>query len=255
MEVARELVPLLERKAGRLLVNGFPTGVEVCYAMVHGGPSPATSDNRVTSVGAMSIERFLRPVCYQDFPVALLPGIVTGCEIRSTSGDWLKESCSNSRLRRIAGAIPGKVTECLPKRSCCPLYVQVHPAGHGGDPRQCRGRPARRRGRQFDSGADSDRRMFSLRRIRWRCSWTSEAGWRPIVQLRCMVVAGDRVLRKLRRSAEARQLVCTRSACWMPVASIAGGSSAGDLRSGTGGDGAAGGLQPHLRGFSTTTGR
>jgi NADP-dependent aldehyde dehydrogenase len=71
--MARELVPLLERKAGRLIVNGFPTGVEVCYAMVHGGPSPATSDNRVTSVGAMSIERFLRPVCYQDFPAELLP--------------------------------------------------------------------------------------------------------------------------------------------------------------------------------------
>jgi NADP-dependent aldehyde dehydrogenase len=71
--LARVLVPLLERKAGRLLVNSFPTGVEVTYAMVHGGPSPATSDSRVTSVGAMSIERFLRPVCYQDFPVGLLP--------------------------------------------------------------------------------------------------------------------------------------------------------------------------------------
>jgi len=66
-------VPLLERKAGRVLVNGFPTGVEVAYAMVHGGPSPATSDSRATSVGAMSIERFLRPVCYQDFPAELLP--------------------------------------------------------------------------------------------------------------------------------------------------------------------------------------
>jgi 2,5-dioxopentanoate dehydrogenase len=72
-ELARILVPLLERKAGRILVNGFPTGVEVTYAMVHGGPSPATSDSRVTSVGAMSIERFLRPVCYQDFPAELLP--------------------------------------------------------------------------------------------------------------------------------------------------------------------------------------
>ena len=72
-ELARALAPLLERKAGRLLVNGFPTGVEVTYAMVHGGPPPATSDSRVTSVGAMSIERFLRPVCYQDFPAALLP--------------------------------------------------------------------------------------------------------------------------------------------------------------------------------------
>jgi NADP-dependent aldehyde dehydrogenase len=72
-DLVRVLVPLLERKAGRLLVNGFPTGVEVTYAMVHGGPPPATSDSRVTSVGAMSIERFLRPVCYQDFPAALLP--------------------------------------------------------------------------------------------------------------------------------------------------------------------------------------
>ena len=79
-ELARALVPMLERKAGRLLVNGFPTGVEVTYAMVHGGPSPATSDSRVTSVGAMSIERFLRPVCYQDFPAALLPEVVTRCE-------------------------------------------------------------------------------------------------------------------------------------------------------------------------------
>jgi NADP-dependent aldehyde dehydrogenase len=72
-ELARTLVPILERKAGRVLMNGFPTGVEVSYAMVHGGPSPATSDSRVTSVGAMSIERFLRPVCYQDFPADLLP--------------------------------------------------------------------------------------------------------------------------------------------------------------------------------------
>ena len=72
-ELARELLPLLERRAGRIVVNGFPTGVEVTYAMVHGGPSPATSDSRVTSVGAMSIERFLRPVCYQDLPAALLP--------------------------------------------------------------------------------------------------------------------------------------------------------------------------------------
>jgi alpha-ketoglutaric semialdehyde dehydrogenase len=71
--LARTLLPILERKAGRILCNGFPTGVEVTYAMVHGGPAPATSDSRATSVGAMAIERFLRPVCYQDLPVALLP--------------------------------------------------------------------------------------------------------------------------------------------------------------------------------------
>ncbi|WP_321799175.1 aldehyde dehydrogenase (NADP(+)) [Caballeronia sp. J97] len=73
VDLARRLLPVLERKAGRILANGFPTGVEVSYAMVHGGPFPATSDSRSTSVGAMAIERFLRPVCYQDLPAALLP--------------------------------------------------------------------------------------------------------------------------------------------------------------------------------------
>ncbi|HWB33249.1 MAG TPA: aldehyde dehydrogenase (NADP(+)) [Acidobacteriaceae bacterium] len=71
--MARRLLPILERKAGRIIVNGFPTGVEVCHAMVHGGPSPSTSDSRVTSVGSMAIERWLRPVCYQDLPADLLP--------------------------------------------------------------------------------------------------------------------------------------------------------------------------------------
>lgn len=73
LESARALLPTLERKAGRLLVNGWPTGVEVCDAMVHGGPFPATSDSRSTSVGTAAILRFLRPVCYQDFPDGLLP--------------------------------------------------------------------------------------------------------------------------------------------------------------------------------------
>jgi NADP-dependent aldehyde dehydrogenase len=70
---ARQLVPLLELKAGRILFDGWPTGVEVGHAMVHGGPYPATSDSRSTSVGSRAIERFLRPVCYQNFPKALLP--------------------------------------------------------------------------------------------------------------------------------------------------------------------------------------
>ena len=73
LDNARALLPTLERKAGRILVNGWPTGVEVCDAMVHGGPFPATSDARSTSVGTAAILRFLRPVCYQDFPDALLP--------------------------------------------------------------------------------------------------------------------------------------------------------------------------------------
>lgn len=71
--LAQRLIPTLQRKAGRLIANGWPTGVEVSHAMVHGGPFPATSDGRSTSVGTLAIERFLRPVCYQDFPDALLP--------------------------------------------------------------------------------------------------------------------------------------------------------------------------------------
>jgi NADP-dependent aldehyde dehydrogenase len=70
---AAKMLPLLQRKAGRLLVNGFGTGVEVAHAMVHGGPFPATSDGRSTSVGSLAIARFLRPVCYQDLPAELLP--------------------------------------------------------------------------------------------------------------------------------------------------------------------------------------
>ena len=70
---ARALLPLLERRVGRILVKGFGTGVEVGHAMVHGGPYPATSDGRTTSVGSLAIDRFLRPVCYQDLPDALLP--------------------------------------------------------------------------------------------------------------------------------------------------------------------------------------
>ena len=70
---ARALLPVLERRVGRILVNGYPTGVEVSNAMVHGGPYPSTSDGRTTSVGTLAIRRFLRPVCYQDFPAALLP--------------------------------------------------------------------------------------------------------------------------------------------------------------------------------------
>jgi alpha-ketoglutaric semialdehyde dehydrogenase len=68
-----ELLRILETKAGRLVCNGFPTGVEVCHAMNHGGPYPATADGRSTSVGTRAITRFARPVCYQNFPDAELP--------------------------------------------------------------------------------------------------------------------------------------------------------------------------------------
>jgi 2,5-dioxopentanoate dehydrogenase len=72
-DLARALMPVLERKAGRILANGFPTGVEVADAMVHGGPYPASTNFGATSVGTLSIRRFLRPVCYQNLPEALLP--------------------------------------------------------------------------------------------------------------------------------------------------------------------------------------
>ncbi|KKL18679.1 hypothetical protein LCGC14_2473130, partial [marine sediment metagenome] len=77
-DAAKALMPILERKAGRVLVNGFPTGVEVCDAMVHGGPYPASTNFGATSVGTMAIRRFLRPVSYQNLPKALLPEDLRG---------------------------------------------------------------------------------------------------------------------------------------------------------------------------------
>ena len=88
---ARKLIPVLERTVGRILCNGWPTGVEVGHAMVHGGPFPATSDGRTTSVGTLAIHRFLRPVSYQDFPEALLP-------------ETLREGNQQGALTRIDGA-------------------------------------------------------------------------------------------------------------------------------------------------------
>jgi len=88
----RDLINLLETKAGRLLFNGFPTGVEVCHSMVHGGPYPATSDGRSTSVGTRAIFRFTRQVCFQSFPNAALP-------------DELKEENPLGIWRLIDGAL------------------------------------------------------------------------------------------------------------------------------------------------------
>lgn len=73
LPLAKRLLPVLERKAGRVLVNGYPTGVEVVDSMVHGGPYPASTNFGATSVGTLSIRRFLRPVSYQNFPAGLLP--------------------------------------------------------------------------------------------------------------------------------------------------------------------------------------
>lgn len=77
MPEAKKLATILEEKAGRLLCNGFPTGVEVCDAMMHGGPYPSSTDVRATSVGSLAIVRWLKPVAYQNFPTALLPEEIT----------------------------------------------------------------------------------------------------------------------------------------------------------------------------------
>lgn len=73
LEEYADLLSILEQKVGRLIVNGYPTGVEVTHAMIHGGPFPATTDGRSTSVGTDAIKRFARPVCYQNFPQSMLP--------------------------------------------------------------------------------------------------------------------------------------------------------------------------------------
>lgn len=91
-ESAGTVLPLLRAKAGRVLANGWPTGVEVTHAMVHGGPFPATSDSRTTSVGTLAMMRFLRPVCYQDIPDALLPSALQQANPwnlpRRIDGEW-----------------------------------------------------------------------------------------------------------------------------------------------------------------------
>ena len=73
LAASRDLIAILETKVGRLNCGGFPTGVEVCHAMTHGGPYPATSDGRSTAVGSRAILRFVRPISYQNFPDAALP--------------------------------------------------------------------------------------------------------------------------------------------------------------------------------------
>jgi NADP-dependent aldehyde dehydrogenase len=93
----RELLFALEERAGRLIFNGFPTGVEVCHAMVHGGPFPATSDGRSTSVGTRAILRFTRPVSFQNFPsMALPPELQDGNPLgiwRMVDGVLTKDPC------------------------------------------------------------------------------------------------------------------------------------------------------------------
>jgi alpha-ketoglutaric semialdehyde dehydrogenase len=93
----KKLVQILEQKAGRLLFNGFPTGVEVCPSMQHGGPYPATTDSRSTSVGTGAIKRFVRPVCYQNFPQSALPAELQNANPRKiwriVDGQFTRDAC------------------------------------------------------------------------------------------------------------------------------------------------------------------
>jgi len=99
----RTLIERLEEKAGRLLVNGYPTGVEVSDAIVHGGPWPATSDARGTSVGTLAIDRFLRPVCYQNYPDELLPAALQDANpfklMRLVDGEMTQRPLDGSSVR------------------------------------------------------------------------------------------------------------------------------------------------------------
>ena len=85
LETHSQLVRILEKKVGRVIFNGFPTGIEVCAAMHHGGPYPATTDSHFTSIGTGAILRFGRPICYQNFPQSALPEALKDA---NTTGIW-----------------------------------------------------------------------------------------------------------------------------------------------------------------------
>jgi alpha-ketoglutaric semialdehyde dehydrogenase len=96
LESNKVLLDILENKVGRLVINGAPTGVEVCPSIVHGGPFPATTDPRFTSVGTSAIKRFVRPVCYQNLPDKFLPNELQNSNPeniwRLVNNDWTKKS-------------------------------------------------------------------------------------------------------------------------------------------------------------------
>jgi len=102
-----DLISILETKVGRLIFNGFPTGVEVSHAMVHGGPFPATSDGRSTSVGTQAIYRFCRPICYQEFPDEALPEELKDNNTlgvwRLVDGEMTREAIGQPRKLDVAG--------------------------------------------------------------------------------------------------------------------------------------------------------
>jgi NADP-dependent aldehyde dehydrogenase len=92
----KNLINTVIEKAGRLIINGVPTGVEVCPSMNHGGPFPATTDSRFTAVGTDAIKRFVRPVAFQNFPDSLLPNELRNSNslnvFRLLNGSWTRDS-------------------------------------------------------------------------------------------------------------------------------------------------------------------
>ena len=99
--MSERLLRVLQEKAGRIVWNGYPTGVEVSPSMQHGGPYPATTDSRFTSVGTAAIQRFVRPVCYQGLPQELLP-----------------TELQNNNIRKIWRTINGALTKDEVITSC-----------------------------------------------------------------------------------------------------------------------------------------
>jgi alpha-ketoglutaric semialdehyde dehydrogenase len=104
LEEYADLVSLLENKVGRLIFNGYPTGVEVCPSMHHGGPFPATTDIRTTSVGTAAIKRFGRPICYQDFLQDSLPDELKDGNplniLRLVNGEWVRSTIKGEKNGR-----------------------------------------------------------------------------------------------------------------------------------------------------------
>jgi NADP-dependent aldehyde dehydrogenase len=100
LQGCQPLITLLEERVGRIILNDFPTGVEVGDAMMHGGPYPATSDSRSTSVGSLAIDRFLRPVCYQGYLDSLLPPALQNANplglMRLVDGEWSRKALCQS---------------------------------------------------------------------------------------------------------------------------------------------------------------
>ncbi|MBS1558852.1 MAG: aldehyde dehydrogenase (NADP(+)), partial [Bacteroidetes bacterium] len=95
IEKFQSLLNLLKEKAGRLIINGVPTGVEVVPSQNHGGPYPSTTDSRFTAVGTDAIKRFVRPVAFQNFPNSLLPEELKNENplnvFRLVEGNWTRD--------------------------------------------------------------------------------------------------------------------------------------------------------------------